>query len=265
MCIRDRAGERFLPRYDPRAELATRDIVSRAIHQEMRRSGEPTVFLDATAIPRDQLYARFPSVCRFLADCGLDPSRDLIPVSPMAHYMVGGVTTDLEGRTSLPGLWACGEVASTGVHGANRLASNSLLEGVVFGERVARQLDRPTPGRPRDAPRMQSIELPPGRGEDDRAAAFREVGALLWDDVGIVRERKGLTTAVQRFEYWRDRSEPPAGSDLASPSANAAITALLIARAALAREESRGAHFRSDFPRPSARWKYHQGLRRAAP
>jgi L-aspartate oxidase len=263
--LRNRAGERFLLRYHPDAELATRDIVSRAIHQELRRSGEPCVFLDATAIPRDRLFARFPSVCRFLADYGLDPSRDLIPVSPMAHYMVGGVTTDLEGRTSLPGLWACGEVASTGVHGANRLASNSLLEGVVFGERVAHQLDHPTAGGPRDAPRMLHIDLPPGRGEDDRVGCFREVGSLLWDDVGIVRERKGLETAVHRFEEWRDRSEPSTESGLANPSANAALTALLIARAALSREESRGAHFRSDFPRPSPRWKYHQGLRRARP
>ncbi len=260
--LRNQVGERFLLKYHPDAELATRDIVSRAIHQEMRRSGEHNVFLDATAIPRDRLYARFPSICRFLAEQGLDPSRDLIPVSPMAHYMVGGVATDLEGRTSIPGLWACGEVASTGVHGANRLASNSLLEGVVFGERVARQLDHPAAGGPRDAPRMLHLDLPHGRGENDREACFREVGALLWDDVGIVRERKGLQTAVHRFEYWRDRSEPPADSDLASASANAALTALLIARAALAREESRGAHFRSDFPRPSPRWKYHQGLRR---
>jgi L-aspartate oxidase len=260
--LRNRAGERFLLRYDPRAELATRDIVSRAIHQEMRRSGEPAVFLDATAIPRDRLYARFPSICRFLADHGLDPSRDLIPVSPMAHYMVGGVTTDLEGRTSLPGLWACGEAASTGVHGANRLASNSLLEGLVFGERVARQLEHPTAGGPHDAPRMLSLELPPGEGRDDRVEAFREIGTLLWEDVGIVRERKGLETAVQRFEHWRDRSEPATESEPASPSANAALTALLIARAALAREESRGAHFRSDFPKPSPRWKHHQGLRR---
>ena len=261
--LRNAAGERFLLRYDSRAELATRDIVSRAIHQEMRRTGEPTVFLDATGIPRDHLLARFPSVSRFLATWNIDPSRDLIPVSPMAHYMVGGVTTDLDGRTSLPGLWACGEVASTGVHGANRLASNSLLEGVVFGERVARQLQRPAPGGPHDAPRMQAIALPPGHGEDDRATTFREVGNLLWDDVGIVRERKGLSTAVQRFEHWRDRCEPATESDLASPSANATLTALLIARAALAREESRGAHFRSDFPRPSPRWKFHQGLRRA--
>jgi L-aspartate oxidase len=261
--LRNRAGEQFLKRYHPDAELATRDIVSRAIHQEMRRSGEPCVFLDATTIPRDRLYARFPSICRFLADFGIDPSRDLIPVSPMAHYMIGGVSTDLEGRTSLPGLWACGEVASTGVHGANRLASNSLLEGVVFGERVALQLINPTIGGPRDAPRMLPIELPPGLGGDDREACFREVGGLLWDDVGIVRERRGLETAVRRFEAWRDRSEPPAESGLASPSANAALTALLIARAALSREESRGAHFRSDFPRPSPRWKYHQGLRRA--
>jgi L-aspartate oxidase len=261
--LRNQAGERFLLKYDPRGELATRDIVSRAIHQEMRKTEATAVFLDATAIPRDRLYARFPSVCRFLVDHGLDPSKDLIPVSPMAHYMVGGVTTDLEGRTSIPGLWACGEVASTGVHGANRLASNSLLEGMVFGERVARQLEHPSAGGPRDAPRMHSIELPPGLGQDDPEAAFREVGALLWDDVGIVRERKGLETAVRRFEYWRDRSEPPTDFDLASPSANAALTALLIARAALSREESRGAHFRSDFPRPSPRWKYHQGLRRA--
>jgi L-aspartate oxidase len=261
--LRNRAGEQFMKRYHPDAELATRDIVSRAIHQEMRRTGDPYVFLDATTIPRDRLFARFPSVCRFLAGYGLDPSRDLIPVSPMAHYMIGGVTTDLEGRTSLPGLWACGEVASTGVHGANRLASNSLLEGVVFGERVARQMTQPTAGGPRDAPRMLNIPLPPGRGEDERFATFGEVGTLLWDDVGIVRSRKGLETAVNRLEYWRDRAEPPAGSDLASPSANAALTALLIARAALSREESRGAQYRSDFPRPSPRWKYHQGLRRA--
>lgn len=260
--LRNRAGEQFMKRYHPAAELATRDIVSRAIHQEMRRTGDPYVFLDARAIPRDRLFARFPSICRFLAGYGLDPSRDLIPVSPMAHYMIGGVATDLEGRTSLPGLWACGEVASTGVHGANRLASNSLLEGVVFGERVARQLAQPTAGGPRDAPRMLPIELPPGHGEDERYATFSEVGALLWDDVGIVRNRKGMETAVNRLEFWRDRSEPPTSLDLASPSANAALTALLIARAALSREESRGAHFRSDFPRPSPRWKYQQGLRR---
>jgi L-aspartate oxidase len=260
--LRNRMKERFMKRYHPDAELATRDIVSRAIHQEMRRTGDPYVYLDATSIPRDQLFARFPSICRFLAEYGLDPSRDLIPVSPMAHYMIGGVSTDLEGRTSLPGLWACGEVASTGVHGANRLASNSLLEGVVFGERVARQLAQPTQGGPRDAPRMLLLDLPAGLGEDERDATFREVGTLLWDDVGIVRERSGLEAAVKRLEYWRDRSEPAAGSDVATPAANAALTALIIARAALSREESRGAHFRSDFPRHSPRWKYHQGLRR---
>ncbi|MCI4353132.1 MAG: L-aspartate oxidase [Thermoplasmata archaeon] len=260
--LRNRAGEQFLLRYHPDAELATRDIVSRAIHQEMRRTGDPCVFLDATGIPRERLFARFPSICRFLSGYGIDPSRDLVPVSPMAHYMIGGVTTDLEGRTSLSGLLACGEVASTGVHGANRLASNSLLEGLVFGERVARQLDRPTAGGPRDAPRMLSLPLPPGQGEDPREACLRDVGAILGNDVGIVRDRAGLETAVAHFERWRDRCEPKIPSELASPSANAALTALLIARAALSREESRGAHFRLDFPRPLPRWKYHQGLRR---
>jgi len=263
--LRNRTGERFLLHYHPSAELAARDIVSRAIHQEMRRTGDPCVYLDATGIPREQLYARFPSICRFLAEYGIDPSRDLVPVSPMAHYMIGGVTTDLEGRTSLPGLWACGEVASTGVHGANRLASNSLLEGLVFGEHVARQLDQPTAGGPRDAPRMLRIDLPFGHGEDGGAACFRDVGVLLGNDVGIVRERKGLETAVHQLDRWRQQCEPATGTDLASPSANAALTALLIARAALSREESRGAHFRSDFPRPSPRWKYHQGLLRTGP
>ncbi len=262
--LRNHAGEQFLLRYHPDAELATRDVVSRAIHQEMRRTDEPFVYLDATRIPRERLYVRFPSICRFLADHGLDPSRDLIPVSPMAHYMIGGVTTDLDGRTSLPGLWACGEVASTGVHGANRLASNSLLEGVVFGERVARQLASPVPGGPRDAPRMQSLPLPAGQGKDDRLACFRDVGAILWNDVGIVRDRTGLRDAVGRLEEWRSRSDPPDATSLPNASANAALTALLIANAALAREESRGAHYRSDFPRPSPRWKYHQGARRAA-
>jgi L-aspartate oxidase len=261
--LRNRSGERFLLRYHPDAELAPRDIVSRAIHQEMRRTGATSVDLDATGLPRERIWARFPSICRFLADYDIDPSRDLVPVSPMAHYMIGGVTTDLEGATSMRGLWACGEVASTGVHGANRLASNSLLEGLVFGERVVRQLVAPTAPGPRDAPRMLTLELPAGHGEDAGEACFRDVAGLLWDDVGIVRDRKGLTTAVRRLEAWRNRCEPATDSELASPAANATLTALLVARAALSREESRGAHYRSDFPRPSPKWKYHQGLRRA--
>ncbi|HKV89939.1 MAG TPA: FAD-binding protein, partial [Thermoplasmata archaeon] len=134
--LRDDAGERFLLRYDPAAELAPRDVVARAIDREMRRTGATCVWLDATGIPRDRLFARFPTITRFLASYGLDPSRDRIPVAPAAHYTVGGVATDLDGHSSVAGLFVVGEAAATGVHGANRLASNSLLEGLVFGERV---------------------------------------------------------------------------------------------------------------------------------
>ncbi len=258
--LRNAAGERFMPRYDPAAELAPRDIVCRAIEQELRRTGTSEVFLDATAIPRERLLARFPTVCRFLAEQGLDPSKDRVPVSPVAHYMIGGVTTDLEGRTSVPGLWACGEVASTGVHGANRMGSNSLLEGLVFGEHVARQLAHPSPGGPASPPRTLQLPRVVGRGRDGGVRCFREVGEVLWNDVGIVRDRAGLEAAVRRLSEWELQGEPSRRDDLPHPAANAALTAGLVARAALAREESRGAHYRTDFPRPSRRWRCHQGI-----
>ncbi len=258
--LRNASGDLFMRRYHPDAELAARDIVSRAIHSELRRTAARWVYLDATGIPRERLYTRFPSIRHFLAEYGLDPARDPIPVSPVAHYMIGGVTTDLEGRSSLPGLWACGEVACTGVHGANRLASNSLLEGLVFGERVARQLLHPAPGGPPVPPRLFHLPLAPGSGRDDAAACMREVSDLLWNAVGIVRDRTGLERAVQRIEYWRGECEPANESELPRAGANAALTALLIAKAALSRAESRGAHFRSDFPQPVARWRRHQGI-----
>ena len=146
--LRTATGDRFMPRYHRDAELAPRDIVSRAIRAELVRSGAPCVYLDATKIRPDRLFTRFPTITRFLAGYGLDPSVDQIPVTPVAHYMIGGIASDLEGHTNLPGLYAVGEVASTRVHGANRLASNSLLEGLVFGEHVVQRLRRPAPGSP---------------------------------------------------------------------------------------------------------------------
>jgi len=258
--LRNAAGDRFLVRAHPDAELAPRDVVARAIRRELDRTGQPTVFLDATGIPPDRLYARFPTVTRFLATYGLDPARDLIPVAPMAHFMIGGITTDVEGRTTVPGLYACGEVASTGVHGANRLASNSLLEGVVFGERVARHLLQPTSGGP--PPPARKIELPlvAGAGHRGSRAGFEEVRTTLWNDVGIVRDARGLRTAVATFLRIANDVEPPTPEDPPGPLANAALTASLIARAALRRTESRGAHFRSDHPRTLPSWRLHIGL-----
>jgi L-aspartate oxidase len=264
--LRNDAGERFLPKYDPAAELAARDVVSRAIDQEMRRSGAACVWLDATAIPRDRLYARFPTITRFLAQYGLDPSRDRIPVAPAAHYTVGGVATDFDGHTSLPGLYACGESAATGVHGANRLASNSLLEGLVFGERVARQLLHPTSGGPPVPGREATVPMRPGRGKPLDESSFNEVRSVLWEEIGIVRTGPGLRAAVRTLEAVSAHVEPAEATDVPLPGANAVLTARLIATAALTRTESRGAHWRSDHPRPVAAWRIHLGLvRRPGP
>lgn len=262
--VRNRAGRRFLPSYDPAAELAPRDVVARAIWSELKRSGEREVFLDATGIARDRLYARFPQVCQFLRDHGIDPAEQMIPISPAAHYMIGGVATDRMGRTSLPGLLACGEVASTGVHGANRLASNSLLEGLVFGERVARVLRHPARGGPE--PPSECVAIGPvlgeGKGYDPRTTAA--IQDLLWEKVGIVRDADGLGRAVADLGEFRRSTEPGSPDALPGATANHALLATLIARAALARNESRGAHFRTDHPAPRRAWRRHLGLRLSA-
>jgi len=262
--LRNAAGERFMVGQHRDAELAPRDVVARAIDREMSRTGHPCVYLDATAVPRERLLVRFPTICRFLSTYGLDPARDLIPVTPAAHYMIGGVTTDLDGRTTLRGLYAAGEVASTGVHGANRLASNSLLEGLVFGERVARQLGHPVVHAPSVPAKLVEVPLPPGAGRRDEPSLVEEVRDLLWNDVGIVRTADGLTSALEEFDRIARESEPARADDLPGLLANAGLTASLIARAALVRTESRGAHYRSDHPRRRPEWRRHIGLRRAA-
>jgi L-aspartate oxidase len=258
--LRNEAGERFLVAAHRDAELAPRDVVARAIDRELTRSGRPCVFLDATEIPRDRLYSRFPSVCHFLLAYGLDPSRDRIPVAPVAHYMIGGVATDLEGRTTVPELYAAGEVAATGVHGANRLGSNSLLEGLVFGERVARQLLKPAAGTPAEPARVLRSPPPVGGGRPADAEMLEGIRDTMWDQVGIVRDATGLREAIGRFEAVTRGVEPARPADLAGPVANAALTATLIARSALARTESRGAHYRSDWPRPRPSGRQHIGL-----
>jgi L-aspartate oxidase len=259
------AGERFMLGAHPDAELAPRDVVARAIDREIARSDRPWVYLDATGIPRDRLFARFPSICRFLLLYGIDPSRDRIPVAPVTHYMIGGVTTDLDGRTTLPRLYAAGEVAATGVHGANRLGSNSLLEGLVFGERVALQLRTARAGGP--TPPARTLALPPlaGAGGAEDVTALDRLRARLWEDVGIVRTPNGLRAALGAFEALDREVEPAPSGGTAGPVANAALTASLIARAALERTESRGAHFRTDHPRRREIWNRHIGLRLRPP
>jgi L-aspartate oxidase len=246
--LRNAAGERFMERYHPLAELAPRDVVARAIVSEMRASGAPHVLLDLTHAEPGFARARFPRIYETCLQYGVDLERQAAPVAPAAHYAMGGVRTDLDGRTSIPRLYAAGEAACTGVHGANRLASNSLLEGVVFGARAARamleQLSRPAP-RGCEA----VAETKPTRGPE---MSPLDVQTLAWHDCGIVRDGVGLTEAVARLKRAAPTLE----------ARNMHAVALLIARCALAREESRGAHFRSDFPEKRNEFAAHSVVRR---
>ncbi len=243
--LRNDRGERFMPRYHKLAELAPRDVVARAIRQEIDQStaADPAVYLDVTHLDGEKLRLRFPRINETCKQYGLDITRQPIPIRPAAHYAMGGVRTDADGRTSLPGLYAAGEAACTGVHGANRLASNSLLEGLVFGYRSALAMaSEPVAAKSVATP---APSTPPGHGDADALA--RETRELLESHVGIVRNAEGLREAVARLETILGEL-PAADSPARAEVRNIAECGLAIARAALARRESRGGHYRSDYP-----------------
>jgi len=237
-------GVRFMPSRHRMAELAPRDIVAREIFREQQSTGD--VWLDATSLGID-FPIRFPGIFALCRARGIDPRTEPIPVTPAAHYMMGGVVADLAGRASVADLFVCGEVARTGVHGANRLASNSLLEGLVFAERVARELARvPKQAAPRRAGSWNVPLL------DDRGAAqvaADRIRLLMWEHAGIVRNREGLEYCLHELDDMHDRL--PAG---ATEERNLTESAQMIAHAALERRESRGGHYRSDFPRAKSGW-----------
>ncbi|SMH34335.1 L-aspartate oxidase [Rathayibacter oskolensis] len=238
--LRDAAGERFLTAVHPDAELAPRDVVARAIAERMRLQGGLPVHLDARAVPAEVLARRFPTISAACRAGGLSLADDLIPVTPAAHYWMGGIATDLDGRTSLPGLFAVGEVACTGVHGANRLASNSLLEAVVFARRAAEALgSEPTEPSPTPAPARTVVPL-----DLDRQA----LQAAMWAGAGVSRSEAGLETARAELAG----GSPAALSVETLENANLRTCGLALIEAALARAESRGAHHRTDHPRTSA-------------
>jgi len=253
-------GRRFMPRYHERAELAPRDVVTRSIVAEMERTATRTAFLDMTAFDARHLRRRFPKIYATCLGFGLDLAREPVPVSPAAHYFMGGVRTDLEGRATLAGLYAAGETACTGVHGANRLASNSLLEGLVFGARAgaaaALDLARETPPAPRASGAAEAEEVAPSAEELGRAVAAagavrKRVRRLMWERVGILRSRRSVERALGEFGQI-------AAAPLSPAPRNFLTVALLVARSALWREESRGGHYRLDFPeRDDARWRAH--------
>jgi len=262
----DRYGHRFMPEYDPRAELAPRDIVSSSIVSQMERTRHPNVYLDLTHLDPQRVLGRFPGIAEICRHFNLDITRDRIPVRPGAHYMMGGVTVDAEGRTTVPGLWAAGEVTSSGLHGANRLASNSLLESLVYGASTgagasvaAAPINDRFRALPLENPRSSPLDEPL-----DVNDIRNSLKSLMWRNLGVRRDAEGLHDAADSIDHWNRyvlaiQFGDPAGWELQNMLS---IAGLMIA-AARARTESRGCHVRTDFPdRDDSRWKHHIAFRR---
>jgi len=260
--LRDVNGERFMVNEDPRAELAPRDIVSRAIYRCMERTQHPNVYLDLSHLDSVMVRERFPGINRVCRSFGLNITRDRIPVRPGAHYMIGGVTVDLTGRTTLSGLWAAGEVTSSGLHGANRLASNSLIEGLVYGSLCARGASDAAFKIKTDLRAMPlRFQSDPDAATDslDVADLTNALRSLMVRKMGIVRDKSRLVEAQRDVDFWCRyvlirEFEDRAGWELQ----NLLTVARLMIESALCRQESRGTHFRSDFPNTDdERWKRH--------
>ncbi|MGE4169936.1 MAG: L-aspartate oxidase [Candidatus Margulisiibacteriota bacterium] len=250
--LRNIQGERFMPGYHPDAELASRDVVSRAIFAEMQRTNSPHVYLDLSGLSFD-VAKRFPTIYKRCLDARIDITRDFIPVAPAAHYHMGGVCCDIQGRTTIPRLYVAGEVSSFGVHGANRLASNSLLDGLVFGFRAAEDA--------RLQPSLPNLDLTPPHFDDNTATPIPQfltakalVRDVMWRHGGIIRSESGLQQALAvlgQLDWIKQLT--PLKPELAEITAMVwAAEALL--KGALLRQESRGAHFREDFPQKEAAW-----------
>ena len=258
--LRDKHMDRFMLQVDPRAELAPRDIVAQAIVGAMERTKHPNVYLDLRHLDKTLVRRRFPGIDKVCRGFGLDITSDLIPIRPGAHYMIGGVAIDAEGRTSLPGLWAAGEVTSSGLHGANRLASNSLLEGLVFGTACARgavQSAARLPDRFTAVP-LSNQRAPAGTEALDVADITNSLRSVMGRHMGVIRDRAGLEEARHDIAFWCRYCLPRTFSDRAGWELQNLLTiARLMIHAALAREESRGVHFRADFPTPSEAWQRH--------
>lgn len=252
--LRNERGERFMPSYHEQADLAPRDIVARAISSELARTNTRHVWLDLSPIGTDRVKSRFPNILETCRQYGLDITKDPIPVAPAAHYMMGGVATDLWGRSSLPALFACGEAACTGVHGANRLASNSLLEDLVFAHRIASLLAEERTAAPPLAA-LAPAPIPGAPAGIDTAHGIADLQLNLSAAAGIVRTGADLAEALAQL-----RSPPRDPVRLDDPLArhewaNMLLVSHLILEAAFLRTESRGCHFRADFPQPDPAWE----------
>ena len=256
-CLIDHQGDRFVFQYHPKGELAPRDVVSRAIFTHLQKTKEPTVFLDLHPIPKERIAYRFPNIVKICQQWQIDIFSTPIPVTPAAHYCMGGIVVDSYGATSIEGLYAVGETASTGVHGANRLASNSLLECFVFGERLAERVcSQSVPILPEPTEILPQLFQ---RNNSETIASIKSaIQSLSWHAAGICRVQADLELALPQICQWqtvlKQLAEP---SRLWIETRNLADYAYLLMRSALFRTESRGAHYRSDFPDPDPNWQLH--------
>lgn len=247
----DKDGRRFMPAFHPDAELAPRDVVSRAILRHIAATEATCVYLDVRHFPPGRFAQRFPNIAALCGDFDIDVSKALIPVRPAAHYMIGGVAVDASGRSSIDGLWACGEAAASGVHGANRLASNSLLEGLVFGKRAGGEaaeaaVRQAAHGGPK---LLRSVIQPSQRTELDLVDVRNSLRALCWRNAGIDRNGDRLRETMEIIDFWgRYVMDKVLDHRAGWETQNMLTVARCMALAALAREESRGVHFRDDYP-----------------
>lgn len=258
--LRNSLGKRFMTDYSPEADLAPRDVVSRSIIAEMKKTRSNKVYLDLTHLPNHMVITRFPQIYRYCLGVGLDITKSWIPVAPAAHYMMGGVKTNTWGETNIAGLFAAGETACTGVHGANRLASNSLLEVVVFTKRIIQRTRGHVKSYPSNS--KNTIQLPAReRHETLPKLSAVNIQSLLWDKVGILRSGPPLQEAVSILAGW-ENILPPITDRKTFELFSMVFTGRLIAEAALLRQESRGAHYRLDFPETSSAWEKHTIFRK---
>ncbi|OGO23484.1 MAG: L-aspartate oxidase [Chloroflexi bacterium RBG_16_50_9] len=257
--LRNSEGQRFMPDYSPQGDLAPRDVVARSILYEMKKTNSDRVFIDITHLPSHTITTRFPHIYRFCLDHGLDITRDLVPVAPAAHYMIGGIKTNSWGETNIAGLFATGEVACTGVHGANRLASNSLLEAIVFSKRIVERTGNKARAKASSNETNRAIRCSLGQRPALRMVpppSLTALQQLCWDKVGIIRDKAGLNQASDILAAWQHALHQPTDQPSHELS-NLILTGRLLTEAAFIREESRGAHFRSDFPQTSPKWQCH--------
>ena len=255
--LRNNQGRAFMADYTPEKELAPRDVVARSMIYEMRKTGRNSVLLDITHLPASQVTTRFPHIYRFCLDHGVDITKEMIPVAPAAHYTIGGIRVNTWGESSLPGIFAVGECACTGVHGANRLASNSLLEGIVFGKRAIERTQQKSPARLIPNSTAERYRLPERKAvKKVPQLNLPNLQALLWDKVGILRSGEGLAEMAGILAGWQTTLPEPTDRPWLELN-SLVICGRLMTEAALLRTESRGTHFRTDFPVTSPDWEKH--------